>query len=72
MTPRDNVKDVIYQLDSIYLKKLVYKGKPQYPIPPRSNHILVNFRKEAPKWKDEAPVRKFFDTIYKVIELYDT
>ena len=61
------MKDVIYQLDSIYLKKLVYKGKPKYPIPPRRNNILVNFRKEAPKWANEQPVRQFFDEIYKVL-----
>ena len=67
ITPRGNVKDVIYQLDSIYLKKLVYKGKPKYPIPPRRNNILVNFRKEAPKWANEQPVRQFFDEIYKVL-----
>ena len=58
-------KDIIYQLDSIYIRKAIYKGKPEYPIPPRKANIVVNVRKEAPKWKDVSPVKRYFNVIHK-------
>ena len=58
-------KDIIYQLDSIYLRKAIYKGKPDYPIPPRKPNIVVNIRKETPMWKEIGPVRRYFNDIAK-------
>ena len=66
VTPQEQVKDIIYQMDAIYLRKLVYKGKPVYPISQRKPNILVNYRKVAPKWQSIDQVRHFFKDVHKV------
>ena len=60
-----SVKDVIYQLDDIFIRKLIYKGKPQYPIPRRKFSVLINTRPEVPMWKSLLPVHNYFDKIAK-------
>ncbi|KAK8827939.1 hypothetical protein WA556_004571, partial [Blastocystis sp. ATCC 50177/Nand II] len=65
VTPQEQVKDIIYQMDAIYLRKLVYKGKPVYPISQRKPNILVNYRKVAPKWQSIDQVRHFFKDVHK-------
>lgn len=57
--------DVFYQMDSIYIRKAIYKGKPKYPITPRKPNIVVNVREEAPMWKDIAPVKRYFEKLVK-------
>lgn len=60
------MKDVIYQMDTIYLRKMAYQGKPVYPIEQRDPTILVNIRTESPKWESADPVKSFFNVIHKV------
>ena len=56
---------MVYQMDSIYIRKAIYKGKPEYPIPPRKPEILVNVRKEVPMWQSINPVKHYFNQILK-------
>lgn len=69
VTPKPGVQDLIYQRDAVFLRKLIYKGNAKYPIPRRRMEVLVNFRHEAPRWKSEQPVRRYFSTIAKVFLL---
>lgn len=55
--------DVFYQMDSIYIRKAIYNGKPKYPITPRKPNIVVNVREEVPMWTDINPVKRYFQKI---------
>ena len=47
-------------MDSIYIRKAIYNGKPKYPITPRKPNIVVNVREEVPMWTDINPVKRYF------------
>lgn len=64
--PQDQVKDIIYQMDAVYIRKRVYKGKPEYPIEKRKPIVLVNERKVAPKWQSIDSMKNFFKNISRV------